>query len=146
MKQRPLIWWLVVPPSALAVLVVGGFIAFWFAVSTGSDSGSPALAAEWRDHLAQFNGPDAARAADPAVVVVRCKNGDWAFGRSQDSHGIWRRGGGTVVIRDSGGRTRAFFGHVCGGGHLGIGPAEPLSLADFYEQLVKSGFTEHPLK
>jgi hypothetical protein len=145
MKRRRTIRWVLIGCGGLLLLPCG-FFGFWWAVSAGSSSGSPALAAEWRDHLARFPDPDAAKAADPQVVVVRCRNGEWAFGRSQNSHGIWYRGGGTVVIRDSAGRTRAFFGHVCGGGHLGVGPVEPPSLAELYKQLAESGFAEHPLE
>jgi hypothetical protein len=117
-----------------------------FAVSAGSSLGSPELAAEWRDHLAQYPDPDTASAADPEVIVLRFRNGEWVFGRSQNSHGVWYRGGGTVVVRDSSGQTRAFFGHVCGGGQLGIGSPDLPSLAEFYKQMAEAGFAEHPLQ
>jgi hypothetical protein len=145
MKPRKVIRWVLIGAAVSCVLLCG-FVGFWFAASVGSSSGSPALAAEWRDHLAQYPDPKSASAADPEVIVLRCRNGEWAFGLSKNSHGIWYRGGGTVVVRDNTGQTRAFFGHVCGGGHLGLGPVEPSSLAEFYTRLVESGFREHPLQ
>ena len=145
MKRRRTIRWVLIGCAGLLVLPCG-FFGFWYAALAGSSSGSPDLAAEWRDHLAQYPDPDAAHAADPEVIVLRFRNGEWVFGRSQNSHGIWYRGGGTVVVRDSTGRTRAFFGHVCGGGQLGIGYPELPSLGDFYKRLVGSGFAEHSLE
>lgn len=121
------------------------FFGFWYAVAASSNEGSPALAVEWRDHLAQFPDPVAARANDPEVIVLRFENGEWVFGRTQSSHGIWRQGRGTMVVRDSSGRTRAFFGHVCGSGHLAPFNPDLPDLAEFYEQLRKNKFTEHPL-
>lgn len=58
---------------------------------------------------------------------------------------MWRRGGGTLVVRDSTGRVWAFFGHVCGGNDLGGGGSEPPSLAVYYEGLAEMRFVEHPL-
>ena len=142
MNRRRTIRWVVGGCAALALLPCG-FFGLWFAASTGSSKGSPALAAEWRDHLASFPDPDAARAADPEVIVIRFRDGGWVFGRSQNSHGIWYRGGGTVVVRDSAGRTRAFFGHVCGGGQLGIGYPDLPNLAAFDKEMTESGFKEH---
>ncbi len=129
-----------------AILVLPcGFLGFWIAAAGGSDKGSPALAAEWRNDLARYSEPDAAHSADPEIIVVRCRNGEWAFGRSKDSHGMWRRGGGTVVVRDSAGRTRVYFGHVCGGYELGARGSEPLSLDAYYKGMAESGFMEHTL-
>ncbi|WP_162660593.1 hypothetical protein [Tuwongella immobilis] len=128
------------------LLLPCGFFGLWMAAASGSDRGSPALAAEWRDQLAQFPDPDSAKAADPSMIVVRCENGDWVFGRTQSSHGVWLRGGGTVVMRDSGGRIRAFFGHVCGGDYLPGSFGRLPDLAAFYAAVVTDGFVEHPLQ
>lgn len=50
-----------------------GFFSLMVAVQGGSEMGSPALAAEWRDQLNRHPDPDSARSADPEVLVVRCK-------------------------------------------------------------------------
>ena len=144
MRQRTVIRWALFGCAGLLALPCG-FFGFWFAVEAGSDGGSPALAAEWQGQLAQYPDPVAARSADPEVLVVRCRNGEWAFGRSKDSHGVWRRGGGTLVVRDSTGRTRAFFGHVCGGNDLGELTTAPATLAAYYDGLAVMWFIEHPL-
>ena len=130
--------------AAMAVLPCG-FIGLWIAASGGSDKGSPALATEWRDELAHYSKPEDALSADPEILVVRCKNGEWAFGRSKSSHGMWLRGGGTLVVRDSIGRTRAFFGHVCGYHDLGVRWSDPLSLDAYYKGMEEAGFVEHNL-
>lgn len=127
-----------------AILLPVGLAIFWYAVSAGSSAGSPELAREWKTDLERYGNPDEAKRADRDIIVLRCENGDWVFGRSVDSHGTWHRGGGTVVVRDSAGRTRAFFGHVCGGGHFGFGPAiDVTNLENFYTQLKQAGFREH---
>ena len=143
MRRRTVIRWTLLSCAGLLLLPCG-FFGLMVAVQGGSDKGSPALAAEWRDRLVQYSDPDAARSADPEVLVVRCRNGEWAFGRSKDSHGVWRRGGGTLVVRDSAGRVRAFFGHVCGGQDLGGRGTEPPSLAAYYDGLAEREFVEHP--
>lgn len=145
MKRRRTILWVMLGCGVLFA-VPCGFFGFWAAAAGGSSAGSPELAAEWRDHLAQFPTPDAAAAADPEVIVLRFPNGEWAFGRAQSSHGMWVRGGGTMVIRDSTGRTRAFFGHVCGWGHLSDFSSSLWNLEEYYEHLTKTGFTEHQLQ
>jgi hypothetical protein len=80
--------------------------------------GSAELAARWRSEFAALPDPDAAQAAHPGVVGKRFPNGEWVFGADRDSHAY--RDGGTVVIKDSTGRVRAFFGHVCGGILAGV--------------------------
>lgn len=127
------------------LLLPCGFFGLMVAVQGGSDRGSPALAAEWRDQLNRYPDPDSARSANPEVLGVRCKNGEWAFGRSKTSHGVWHRGGGTLVVRDSTGRVRAFFGHVCGDNDLGARGSEPPSLAVYYGWLAEMQFVEYAL-
>ena len=144
MARRRVVRWLLWGLAAYAVVCIA-FFGFWFAAAAGSSSGSPTLAAEWRDRLGRFADPEAARAADPEVIAVRFRNGEWAFGLSKSSHGVWYRGGGTVVVKGSDGRTRAFFGHVCGRGRFGFGGSEQGSLAEFYESSGTCGFREHPL-
>lgn len=116
------------------------FFALWVAASFGSDRGSPELASEWRQMLSEFDDPDAATAADGRVWAIRCENGEWMFGIAQGSHGIWRRGGGTVVTKDSNGDLRSYRGHVCWpiGSPFRGGSTE--SLAEVYEGIVNLGF------
>jgi hypothetical protein len=66
------------------------------------------------------------------------------FGKSQDSHGVWRRGGGTLVVRDSRGRVRAFFGHMCGPRYMewAFG-TQNLSLNAFYDRVIHEGNVEY---
>ena len=130
--------------AAIAVLPCG-FFGLWIAAAGGSNKGSPTLATEWRDHLARYADPDAAQLADPEIIILRCQNGEWAFGRSSNSHGMWIRGGGTIVVRDSVGRTRVFFGQVCGRYDLGARGSEPISLDAYYEGMAESRFVEHNL-
>lgn len=130
--------------AALGCLIIVGFFGFYWAASAGSSRGSPELAAEWRDHLAQFDSPEAATAADPDIIVYRFANGEWVFGRAANSHGIWHRGGGTIVVKDSSGQIRAFFGHVCGSGILGPGVSDlEQSPESWYERMTETSFQEH---
>src|SRR5262245_2482643 len=112
MSRRRTILWVLIGCAGLLILPCGCY-GLWVAVSVSNNSGSPELAADWRAALLAAAGPDEAAAADPDVVVLRFPNGEWVFGKSRNSHGIWRRGGGTLVVRDSRGRVRAFFGHMC---------------------------------
>lgn len=79
---------------------------------TALSSGSVTAAQLWRKRFAGLADPEAARAAHPEVVGKRFRDGRWAFGVSLDSHGS--PDGGTIVLKDSTGAVRAFFGHVCG--------------------------------
>jgi hypothetical protein len=95
----------------------------------GLGKGSPAYAEKWRARLQPLADPDAARATYPEVEVLRFGNGEWVIGVSDDSHAShW---GGTVVVKDSTGRLRAFFGHVCGPRFLER-LQDTTSLANFY--------------
>ena len=100
---------LIATPIALTLLAPVAFFGFWILVAGGSDAGSPELAAEWRDELKQYSTPEAATAGNPEIAHITFSNGDWIIGRCQDSHGMWRRGGGTVATKDSQGKTRVFF-------------------------------------
>jgi len=114
---RRLVW--LIAGVAVAASVPLAFFGLWWAASAGSSQGSPELAAEWQAELSQYQSPDEAQTKDPKVIVVRFSDGSWVFGRCQSSHGVWKRGGGTVVVKDSKGQVRAFFGHVCGDENLG---------------------------
>lgn len=134
---------LIATPIVLFLLAPGAFFAFWIIVAFGSDAGSPALAAEWRDEFTAYQAPAAATATDPTIEHIAFENGDWLIGRAQNSHGMWRRGGGTLVVKDSNGETHAFFGHVCGGGFLRWGFGEHTDLRSFYKRVTEYGFQEY---
>ena len=126
---RAFVAWLLIC-SILAGLV--GLVFYLLVPTDYSDRarGSPKYAADWRATLDAFPDPEAAQAAHPEVVAKRFPNGEWAFGVDRDSHQY--RDGGTVVIKDSKGRVRAFFGHVCGGILAGV-LKQANSLDDVYK-------------
>ena len=142
--RRRIVQWVLAGLAGCVVLGgCGGLYAIWLTMSYTNDRGSPVLAAEWRTSLLAAPGPDEA-AADPDVVVLRFANGEWVFGKSQDSHAWWRHGGGTLVIRDSRGRVRAFFGHMCGARYMedAFGRKHP-SLDAFYDKVLQYKYVEH---
>jgi hypothetical protein len=110
------------------------------ASSFGSDRGSLALATEWRKQLGEYSDPKAAVVFDQKVWVIHCENGEWMFGLAQGSHGVWKRGGGTVVTKDSNGDTRSYYGHVCwpNGSPFRGCPTE--NLAAVYASIIDLGF------
>jgi hypothetical protein len=57
--------------------------------------------------------PEMAVRLHPDWAAIRFPNGEWVFGRGIDSH-WFSVGRGTLVVKDSRGRVRIFFGHVCG--------------------------------
>jgi len=145
-RARPLLW-VAIGLSAVCAIPCG-FFGLWAAAAGGSDKGSPALAAEWKAELSQFQSPEEAQAKDPKVIVRRFPDGSWVFGRCQSSHGMWKRGGGTVVVKDSKRQVRAFFGHVCGDENLGA-VWEHWSLDEYYRQtldLQEGGFVEYQFR
>ena len=114
------------------------FFGSWGAAIAGSDSGSPELAAEWREKLTPIDSLETAKAR---ALTEQFPNGEWVAWLSADSHGIWIRGGGTVVIKDSRGQIRAFFGHVCGSFSPPFGSN---SLDDFYTRMAsQTRYREH---
>src|SRR5579859_265627 len=119
--------------SCLAICLVGPllFFAFWIAAAAGSSKGSVPLADEWRREFAQYQSPNEATRQNVRIVELQFESGEWAFGRAASSHGIWVRGGGTLVVKDSKGDVRAFFGHVCGDGHLQSYSSITHSLTEF---------------
>jgi hypothetical protein len=121
------------------------FFGFWGAASAGSDKGSSELAEKWRSELRNYQTPEEAVSKNKDVIIVRFANGEWVFGLCQSSHGVWKRGGGTVVVKDSNGQIRAFFGHVCGEGALGA-VWEHDTLDRYYRTILdpaETSFVEH---
>jgi hypothetical protein len=108
-----------------------------------NNSGSPELAQEWRAVLEPFADPEDAARKDSRVQGKRFADGDWVFGLCQNSHGLLQPGGGTLVVKDSRGAVRAFFGHVCGQQALEGLLYGPKSLDEFYTYLLNNRFQEY---
>lgn len=109
-----------------------------------NDNGSPELAEEWRSALQPLSlSAGDFHAEHPGIEVVRFPNGEWVIGLAQNSHGLFVRGGGSRVVKDSRGSVRAFFGHVCGPHYLQTFFRETPSLEGFYARLKHLDFTEH---
>jgi hypothetical protein len=123
--------------ATFGLLVLGVLVVLWYPSTeypqdySATAKGSPEYAAQWRDALTQFSDPDHAAAKHPEVSVQRFHNGEWVFGVCRDSHS--HADGGTIVVKDSNGKVRAFFGHVCGGGFLDGRMALTHSLSEFYQ-------------
>jgi hypothetical protein len=139
MTRRSTIFWSVAMVAVLCCLPCG---VLRHLLPVHTDRGSPVVAAAWSDELNLYVTPDAARDTDSEIIVLRCKNGEWAFGKSADSHGFMVSGGGTIVVRDSTGQTRVFFGHVCGSNYL-LDFERRKSLAEIYKEIEMRGFKEY---
>lgn len=125
--------------AALATPVVV-FFGLWFASEAGSDRGSPELASAWRKLLSEFGDPNSAASANERIWVIHCENGEWMFGLAQGSHGIWKRGGGTVVTKDSNGDLRSYRGHVCWPAGSPFRGCSTENLASVYQSITDRGF------
>jgi len=125
---------------AVLVLPFALFFGFWVASSLGSSQGSLELASEWRTLLSRFADPDTASTNNERIWVIRCDNGEWMFGLAQGSHGIWKRGGGTVVTKDSNGDIRSFRGHVCWSSGSPFRGCHTGNLATVYKEIRNLGF------
>ena len=75
--------------------------------------GVPSIARRLKAEMERIPDPDSALRRHPDWAVIRFKSGEWAFGHGINSHGF-NPGHGTLVVKDSLGRVRIFFGHVCG--------------------------------
>jgi hypothetical protein len=100
--------------------------------------GSPERAAKWRAVFEGLSDPETVKTRYPFAATKRFDDGSWIFGAGEDSHGD--REGGTIVVKDSDGRIRAFFGHVCGPGLLESALTQSASRAEFYGLLSRSTF------
>jgi hypothetical protein len=109
---------------------------------SGNSSGSPELAEEWQALLEPLVSPEQAMQTDARIQSGRFPDGEWVFGLSQNSHGLWEKGGGTLVVKDSRGRIRTFFGHVCGPNYLKGLATHTKNLDEFYDCLTHVSFKE----
>ena len=135
--KRQHIWWIMVAlGSSVLLMVVLGVVLLFLELATVHNEGSPSLAMKWRNFFLAQPNPDVAVSRSEDVFVVHFPSGEWIMGLAQESHGIWPPGGGTVVLKDSNGQVRAFFGHVCGGGDaLRYDTRTVSNLASYYRYL-----------
>jgi hypothetical protein len=127
------VWFLVATP---VLLVVWG-------MRTAGGMGSMAEARKLRPKVEAIPDPDSLPAEHREYGVIRFPNGEWVLGIAKDSHALFSDylGGGTVVTKDSRGRVRCFFGHVCGSG-AAVSPesltARAKSLDEFDAEFAKA--------
>jgi hypothetical protein len=82
--------------------------------------------------------PETAQQLHPDWGLLKFPNGEWVFGYGINSHGI-RLGRGTLVVKDSRGQVRIFFGHICGeNGGVFLSRDSVKTLDDFYRDLQGS--------
>ncbi len=109
--------------------------------------GSAELASEWKANLEPLTvSADDLRKDHPDLEVVLFSNGEWVIGTDKNSHGLFARGGGTIVVKDSRGQIRAFFGHVCGPHYLQTFFRDITDLDRFYARMNQFRFTEQALR
>jgi hypothetical protein len=100
--------------------------------------GSNERAAKWKAVFAKLPDLEVIKTKYPFAATKRYDDGSWIFGVGEDSHGD--RDGGTIIVRDSDGKTKVFFGHVCGPDFLQDGFSRSSSAADLYRLLSESQF------
>jgi hypothetical protein len=74
----------------------------------------------------------------PFAATRRYPDGSWICGVSEDSHAS--PDGGTIILKDSSGAIKVFFGHVCGPDMLQELATRSSSLTEFYYTLSQSSF------
>jgi hypothetical protein len=138
-------WGLVV--TAVALLALIGYVAYFvigFVYYQGG-SGSMAEAQRLRPVVEAMPPPSASAVYYRAGAVgVVFPSGEWVVGVVKDSHGMYSRlkGGGTVVLKDSRGRVRCFFGHVCGSGNIGQEAPGVFDSLDAHDAYLAKQFVE----
>jgi hypothetical protein len=100
--------------------------------------GSTERAAKWKAVFEELTDPERVKTKYPFAAIKRFDDGSWIFGVGEDSHRD--PDGGTIVVKDSGGAVRAFFGHVCGPDMLQDEFSHSSSLAEFYSLLSQTQF------
>jgi hypothetical protein len=127
----------------IAVIALGLLAARWLNSEPEMGRGSTEHAAKWKGIFEPLSDPEVVKTRYPFAATKRYADGSWIFGVSYDSHaGL---DGGTVILKESGGKVRAFFGHVCGPDMLADVVSRSSSLAEFHYILSQSQlkFVEH---
>jgi hypothetical protein len=135
------------PPFWIFLVILFVLVVIALFPNMHNGDGSPSYALEC---IAEFAGIDSVDQAEKTISQFRSRststgewassrkfdNGQWVFGVCRDSHSS--RHGGTVVVKDSRGDVRVFFGHVCGALQLSmpINEEEVEDLDGFYEFLL----------
>ncbi len=124
----------------LLVLVIAFGILTMLALNQGPEMGlgSKERAEKWRAIFAALGDPEHIKTKYPFAAMRKYDDRTWIVGVGEDSHGD--RSGGTIVVQGSDGKTRVFFGHVCGPDFLQDGLSRSTSAAEFYDLLSKSQF------
>ncbi len=134
--RRRTVLWIVAMGTVLIIGFPILFVGLYF-VSTGG-TGSADEAIRLKKIIERIPDPESGEGCDSEYAAKRFPNGEWVLGIGRDSHSMMSkyRGGGTVVVKDSRGRVRCFFGHVCG---CGMQTFDARSLDEFYKKLIVSG-------
>jgi hypothetical protein len=105
----------------------------------GYTEGLPSAGRRLKAEMEAIPDPEAAIQQYPDWRAVRFSSGEWIFGYGIDSHGF-SVGRGTLVVKDSRGKVRIFFGHVCGENAQLLYPPHDVSTLDgFYRALADYG-------
>ena len=130
----------------IILLILGLFglsFFFWYHFTMGN--GSKSFAYQWYKKLKNINYiQDFKYIQDKYPFLLLHKfpeNDQWIIGICDDSHSSpW---GGTIVIHDSEGKTRCFFGHVCGNNFLHIVLLNVKNIKELYIFFIKNDFKEY---
>jgi hypothetical protein len=124
--------------TALLMLTAGILYLHWTRSDKSSAPpimgvGSVRDALQWRRRFLTLPDPETATNAFPEIVSKRFPDDSWIFGICTDSHASPE--GGTIVLKDSTGKIRVFFGHVCGAQYLKCVLLTAASLDEVYQEL-----------
>jgi hypothetical protein len=117
------------------LLLAGGTLYLHRTQSTPPKMGVGSVrdAHQWRRRFLTFPDPETAEKAFPEIVSKRFLDDSWVFGICTDSHASAE--GGTIVLKDTTGKIRVFFGHVCGSQYLKCVLLSVESLDEVYQEL-----------
>lgn len=136
--------------AAVLMIIASPFALLVLYVTTTGGRGSLREATKLKKIVERIPNPEVGIGTVHEYASKRFKNGEWVLGIARDSHGIMSafNGGGTMVVKDSRGQVRCFFGHVCGSGAQSEFwcTDNSQSLDQFYARLIESfPFVEHKL-
>jgi hypothetical protein len=114
----------------IGVIAVGLSAVRWLNSEPEMGRGSTEHAAKWKGIFESLSDPEVVKTRCPFAATRHYADGSWVFGVSYDSHA--GRDGGTIILKESSGKVRAFFGHVCGPDMLQDTISRTGSLAEFY--------------
>jgi hypothetical protein len=131
-------------PVIITLVIASPFLAFCALVALFSGgTGSPEEAIRLKPVVESIADPESGDGCDPEYYAQRFPDGSWVLGIGRDSHAFFH-GGGTMVLKDSRGHIRCFFGHVCGPRGVRLVIDDARSVDDMYDQLIeKFRFTEY---